>query len=42
MFIEPSSTILANPGGLGTAIAHTRPDSDNLTAVSKSGTARSR
>jgi hypothetical protein len=42
VFIEPSSTILANFGGLGTTIAHTRPDSDDLTTVSKSGTARSR
>ena len=42
MFVEPSSIILANPDDLGTVVACTRLGSDNLTAVSKSGTARSR
>jgi hypothetical protein len=39
VFAEPSSSFLANPGGLRTAIARTRLGSDNLTVVSKSGTA---
>ena len=42
MFAEPSSTIWANPGGLGTAVTHTRPGFGDLTVVSKSGAARSR
>jgi hypothetical protein len=39
MFDEPSSSFLANRGGLETAVAHTRLDSSDLTVVSKSGTA---
>jgi hypothetical protein len=42
VFVEPSSTILANPDDLGTIVARTRLGSGNLTAVSKSGAARGR
>jgi hypothetical protein len=35
-------TILASPSGLGTAVAHTRPSSGDLTVVSKSGVGRNR
>jgi hypothetical protein len=41
VFVEPSLSFLANPGGLGTTIPRTRLGSGDLTVVSKSGAAYS-